>query len=43
MNCKYFWARYDINFCTIDKEIVREPMEIMKFCNAFKMWWGAVE
>lgn len=44
MNCEYFYAKTsEYNFCTIDNEIVKEPLEQLKFCRAFIMWWGAVE
>ena len=46
MNCEYFWI-FDLClgrcYCTIDKEIVKEPLEQLKYCKAFYLWWGAVD
>ena len=45
MNCEYFWCDSfkEISFCTIDKELIEEPLELIKFCKAYNEWFGAVE
>lgn len=43
MNCSYFFAASQESICIIDKEIIPEPLEQIKSCKAFELWWGAVE
>lgn len=43
MNCEYFYATPEMGICSIDKENIDIEMREIKFCPAFKLWWGAVE
>ena len=42
MNCDSFYVS-DVGFCSLDNEKIPETFEHFYYCEAFSMWWGAVE